>query len=276
MESIIFDKISIMKFFIITITLFAATVFSCTNTPEPKPVPVTIGQLSYTKSEGPDCDKPDSLRLNCAAIHLQWPETKTGSDALKKTVTAWAEGFLISLLAPPLDSAAPQLTTVDAAAQNFFQTHREWTKEAPESVLSYYVAESTDSVLLNDGRHLTLMINGYAYMGGAHGSPQEAVRSFDVQTGKLLAWPDLVTDTVAVKTLAEKKFRTVRADLFQQSADGSPGFDFDDVFVFQLPVCYGLTQQGIYFHYQHYEVTPYAFGTTDFVIPFAELGALKK
>ncbi|MBK9015225.1 MAG: hypothetical protein IPM82_14810 [Saprospiraceae bacterium] len=71
-------------------------------------------------------------------------------------------------------------------------------------------SRSTDTVLLNDGQHLTLEIVGYTFEGGAHGSPTAAVLTFEASTGKPLTWDDLVTDTTALKVVAEKKFKEVR------------------------------------------------------------------
>ena len=79
-----------------------------------------------------------------------------------------------------------------------------------------------------------------------------------------------MTDKNALRVLAEKAFRTERAEAFNE------GFDFDETFVFDLPINFGLTETGILFYYNAYEVGPYALGSTEFVIPFAELGNLAK
>lgn len=246
--------------------------FACNNQPQ-APVAakeVTVGTLNFNKSEGSDCNKPDSLRTNCAEITLSWPNLESGSDALKNSVAAWANTFVVSLLSPEADAATAATVKVEAAAQNFFKSRAEFAKEAPDSPLGLWVAESKSTTLLNDGKHLTLELTGYSFTGGAHGNPVASVATFDNTTGKQLTWDDLVTDKAALQTLAEKKFRTERADIFKE------GFDFDETFKFALPANYGLTKDGIYFHYLHYEVGPYAIGNTTFTLPFAEIGAIAK
>lgn len=261
----------------IPVILFVSLLLaSCQNTPKADQKSFTVGKLTLKKSDGPDCDKPDTLRNNCAVVDLAWPEIKDGSEPLKKAVAGWALNFLCGMLSPEIDSTTGRPASVAAAVDSFFQMHRDFVREAPESPMANFDAESTDTVLLNDGKRLTLQIDGYVYAGGAHGSPMTAVATFDNATGKKLMWADLVTDSTALKALAEKKFREVRADIFKPDVEGNSGFDFDETFPFVLPVSYGLTDKGIYFYYQHYEVTPYALGTTDFVIPFEELGALWK
>jgi hypothetical protein len=266
-----------MKFFPAAILLLSAFAFSCGNNHTPATSAVSIGSLDLKQKDGKDCDQPDTLRTNCAEINLSWPVVKTGSESLKKSVADWSTEFLVGMLAPATDSPAVKITTLDKAVHSFFDMHCEWTKEEGlDSPLGYYIAECRDSVLLNDGKHLTLTISGYTYTGGAHESPMAAVRTFDINTGKPLTWSDLVTDTAAVRKMAEQHFRAERADIFEPDPDGSPSFNFDDIFTFQLPVNYGLTDKGLYFLYMHYEVTPYAYGSTEFVIPFGELGALLK
>lgn len=138
--------------------------------------------------------------------------------------------------------------------------------------MGQWTAESKDTTLLNDGKYLTLEINGYTYAGGAHGSPTAAVATFDALTGKQLTWADLVNDQSTLKVLAENIFRTTRMDIFAPE-DGSEPFEFDETFQFALPQNYGLVAGGIYCHYLAYEVGPYAIGSTQFVIPFESLGS---
>lgn len=255
--------------------LFAAVMlFACKNeTPKVIAKALATESLKIHRNEGSDCQKPDSLRTDCATLDFSYPSLKEGSAPLKKNVSAWVNSFLVGMLAPETEEVAPM--PLDTAIRSFFNSYAADRKERPDFPGSYY-AESWDSVLYNTGSLLTLKMLGETYMGGAHGAHLAAVGTFDAQTGHKLNWADLVTDTVAVKALAEKKFREERADIFKPSEDGTPAFNFDDTFPFALPQNYGLTDKGIYCHYVHYEVAPYALGSTAFVLTFEELGALYK
>ncbi|MEO6760122.1 MAG: DUF3298 domain-containing protein [Saprospiraceae bacterium] len=251
--------------------------FSCTNNNQSggDKVAVVISSTAFHQSAGKDCDRPDSLRFNCAEVDLHWPKVDKESEALKKAVAQWATSYLVGILAVGSDDSTATVTTVEAATAAFFQMHQEFTKDFPDSPMSNYVAESQDTILLNFGKLLTLEITGYVYAGGAHGSPTAAVATFETTTGKQLHWDDIVTDTVALKVLMEKKYRETRADIFKPT-DGAEPFAFDETFPFALPLNYGLTKAGIYCHYLAYEVGPYAIGDTQFVLSFAELGAILK
>lgn len=269
-----------MRFSIIsTLTLLFASllVASCSNEKKPEPVkPIELGKLTLKKSEGKDCDKVDSLRIMCAEVDLAWPEVKSGPEPLKAAVSAWANQFVVGMLAPEMDSVASLTAKVEDGAKGFFQMHAEFAQENPEAYFGSWSVESYDTVLLNDGKYLTLEIAAYAFMGGAHGNPVAAVGTFDAATGKVLSWDDLVTDKKKMQAIAEKKFREERADLFKPEAEGGVAYTFDETFPFKLPDNFGLTSEGIYCHYLHYEVTPYAFGNSVFVIPFSEIGDIYK
>ena len=249
-----------------------AIVFSCKNDKVPEVTQtVTVGDLHLKKSAGADCDKPDTLRMDCLAIDLTWPNVEQGNEVLKKNVSNWANSFLAGLMTPyPEEQPAPT-TTVEAAAEAFIKSHEESVKENPGSPSGNWVADSEYNILLNDGKYLTLEIGAFIFIGGAHGTPIAAVATFDAQTGKQLALTDLVADTAAFKALAEKTFRAERTDLFKPT-DGSEPFEFNEIFQFTLPQNFGLTEDGIYCHYVAYEVGPYAIGSTQITIPFSALG----
>ncbi len=254
-----------------------AALFSCNSgTKTPDVTKVVVSTINFNKSDGADCDKPDTMRIDCATINLSYPNVEQGSEPLKKSVAAWAETYLMGILGgyDSLGNPIPS-NSLDAAAASFFQTRKDFAMDAEGSPAGRWTAESTDTVLLNDGQHLTLGILGYTFEGGAHGSPTAAVLTFEASTGKPLTWDDLVTDTTALKVVAEKKFKEVRTDIFNPT-DGSEPFKFDDIFQFKLPDNYGLTKDGIYCHYLAYEVGPYAIGESAFTITFGELGALSK
>jgi hypothetical protein len=262
--------------FSVACALLVAFVFSCKNevkTPD-TPTVVQVGSQSMNKLEGLDCDKPDTLRTNCVTISLEWPVVEQGSDALKNAVSGWSQSYLTSILAPSEDSTASP-ASLEAAVQGFVNEQVAFSKDAEGSPMGLWEANSQDSILLNDGKYLTLEILGYIYAGGAHGSPTAAVVTFEAETGRQLTWDDLVSDTSALESLAEKKFREVRSDIFQPT-DGNEPFEFDEIFQFALPLNFGLVKEGIYCYYMPYEVGPYAIGDTQMVITFAELGAISK
>lgn len=240
------------------------------TTPAQTAQEVSVNTVSLEKTSGKDCDQPDSLRIACAHIQLNRPVVTEGSDALKNAVEKWSNTYLASILSPELSTEGTAIPNLETAVQSFIDEHNVFLAENEGAVMGFWTAESDATTVLNDGKHLTLQINGFVFSGGAHGSPTAAVATFDAATGQQLRWNDLVTDQAAVQALAEKKFRVEQAEAFND------GFAFDDTFPFALPANFGLTDKGIYFYYVAYEVAPYAMGATAFEIPFSELGDLYK
>jgi hypothetical protein len=235
------------------------------NVDKPSAPALTVEIQSYKKQGGTDCEKPDTLRTNCATIDMKYPVVTAGEKALQDSVKAWSDTHLMSILTGGVeDEKTP--SSLDAAAEVYFKYH----KESEGIATGFFTAETDAEVLYNNDKYLTLAINGFTFQGGAHGSHSNSISTFDTKTGHQLTWDDLVTDKAALLKLAEKKVREERADVFQE------GFEFDDIFDFKLPASYGITKEGLTLHYVQYEIMPYALGPTSLVITFEELGALSK
>ena len=76
---------------------------------------------------------------------------------------------------------------------------------------------------------------------------------------------ELIKDRAALAAMCEKKYRIAKAQAFNS------GFNFDKETRFKLPNNMGFTPYGILFHYNTYEVGPYAIGDADFIIDYEEL-----
>jgi hypothetical protein len=245
-----------------------ANLFSCNPGPAPNentaqaavPAPVELETITLQKEQG-DCVDP-SPEKSCALVKLAYPAVKNGNDALKNSVNTWALDFMLGMLDPSLEMDQEQ--TLDAAIQSFFTLHEESLKDFPDGAL-FYTVDVSDTVLLNDGKHLTLRLDGYSFAGGAHGNPTSAVSTFDVATGQAVTMDAIVTSLDTLQQRAEQKFREVRQEDFAQ------GFEFDQVFMFKLADNIGLLDKGLFFCYVPYEVGPYAMGYTEFVLPFSEI-----
>ena len=230
--------------------------------------PVLLENRLVQQRKGTDCDKqPDSLRTDCAIIDFSVPKIQGagGQSALGKSMDAWADKFLIHLLIySDYPEANPRfaLKTVEAAIKRFHAIH----DEAVGSVASgQFVARCTNGPLLNDGQYLTLLLDGHSFQGGNHALDEVAIATFDWKTGKQLTWADLVKDKAALLPIAQAKVRETREDAFKE------GFAFDKDEPFALPSAYGLSNEGILFHYSPDEIYQLG-GYTEFTIPYTELG----
>jgi hypothetical protein len=250
---------------------------ACQGSPQAEekaaPVPVALETLTVAKKAGADCEKPDTSRFHCAEITLRYPAVKTGNDTLKTAVDNWAKAFLSSMVSASTDP--DNLPPLEEAMQQFIDNHAAMVAEMPD-MRAYYVADAQDSTLRNDGRFLTLRIDCYTYLGGAHPNASTAIATWETATGRQLQLEDIFTDLDALKARAEKKFREVKAEVFIPQEEGGYGFNFDESNPFKLADNTGLTDKGVFFCYVPYEVAAYAFGPTEFELTFEEVADLLK
>ncbi len=230
--------------------------------------PVTLETRSIRQNKGTDCDKqPDTLRTDCAIVDFLVPTIQGAGaqSALSESLTAWVDKFLIHLLIYsdyPESDPSKALTSVDDAIKRFHGIH----DEAAGSVSSgQFMAACSNGVMLNDGKYLTVMLDGHSYQGGNHSLHEVAIATFDVKTGKQLTWTDLVKDKAALLPIAQAKVQEARAEVFRE------GFEFDKEEQFALPASYGLTSEGLVFHYQSDEIYRLG-GATEFTVAYSELG----
>jgi Deacetylase PdaC/Protein of unknown function (DUF3298) len=235
---------------------------------------VDVASNHIVQKMGGDCDKADSLQTDCCVVDLSFPEVRTDNKALRDAVKTWANHFITGMLDPSI-SGSIDTVNLETGIKRFIDSHMEFKKDAPDFPGSY-AAETSDSVLFNDGKYLTLAMTSYSFTGGAHGSHGIMVNTFDVATGKMLDWRNMVTDTVAFAKLVEQKVKKERADVFNPTEPDMEPFKFDESFPFSMPNCVGLKADGLEIRYAPYEIFPYAFGTTEFTLTKAELGKLLK
>ncbi len=226
--------------------------------------PVPMEERSIQQSKGKDCDVPDlNKRKDCAQVDITVPKIKSGGSALGKAVDAWVDMYLLHQINWAIaseDGSEPK--TVEAGIQRFFTTHDE---NAGSVASGQYALTCTYEELLNDGKYLTLMLNGYAFTGGNRVLEDVAIASFDVKTGKQLTWDDLVKDQKALIPIAQAKVQEKRSDAFKE------GFTFDKEEPFALPLAFGLLSDGILLQYNPGEIYQLG-GTTQFTVYFNELG----
>lgn len=261
------NKTTFMKYLL---PLLILVFFACSNeqAAEETPQPVEVISKSLEKQSG-DCDEP-TPESKCAEVKFSYPAIDDDKHPLKEPVEMWAYSFMASLLDPTAPAEEiPDDQSLQHLIDDFFSMHKELVEEFPEAP-AWYTVESSDTVLLNDGKVLSLAMSGYSYTGGAHPNYILAAASFDAQTGRRIELSDVVSDLDALAKIAEQYYREEKAEAFEE------GFDFDPDWPFVLPSASALTAEGIYMAYMPYEVAPYAVGSAEFVIPFSEIKDLLK
>ncbi|MGM1430326.1 DUF3298 domain-containing protein [Sphingobacterium lactis] len=107
----------------------------------------------------------------------------------------------------------------------------------------------------------------YDFSGGAHGNSFELWNVYDLKNYRKLPLNTFISENKMKEftKIAEKFFREDEG--LTDTTDLEKDYFFEDG-IFTLAANYGITKDSIVFHYNPYEIKPYAAGTTTLQIPY--------
>lgn len=216
---------------------------------------------------------PESPRGVCAEVALEYPEivaapTPEAEERLREVVQT-----LLIAPAPFVESAAD----AEELAREFLRQQADVSRSHPEgSSTEGWFLERRIVVVHQDARVFSLSVSESWYSGGVHPNSSRTLASFDPGTGRRLALDDLVERSRVpdLVDLAERRFREVRG-IPRGVLLSEAGFTFPQE-TFYVNDDFAVTPEGLAFHFDPYEVGPYALGPTDYVVSRAELASLAR
>ena len=139
-----------------------------------------------------------------------------------------------------------------------------------------YQFDLTGTILLNRPNIMTLAILTNAYTGGAHGMSHTEYLVFNTESGRLLKLNDIFVRGFEsrLNTLIDARFRRMKGLSKTDRLDGEKGTLFKNVI--QLNQNFALTDKGVNFFYNEYEIAAYCFGPTIVNLSYSELASILK
>ena len=209
---------------------------------------------------------PGDTLQGFALYRVDWPDSSALpgpgplADSLRAAIAfAVAEGQF---------DAAGRPLPADSVAARFLAGHAEFRRTFPEGPGEWNIERRIALETLPFGLS-TLRIDDTRYEGGAHGMTSVIWQSFDPATGRRLRLSDLATGAHrdSLRALAERAFREAKgvapgADLKAQGWFVWDGGDF------ALPENFGVTRDGLVFHWNPYDIAPYAAGPATITLPW--------
>lgn len=130
-------------------------------------------------------------------------------------------------------------------------------------------------VLAHQPQYLSALITYVNYEGGAHPNSNFTYLNYDPANHREITLDALINPD-AMSRLTE-----VAEKIFRQNEKLSPTESLKDSYFFEndkfsLNQNFTITKEGLKFLYNPYEIKAYAFGTTELLIPFAELKDIAK
>lgn len=208
-------------------------------------------------------------RENCPEIEVSY--LKTNHQWINDITNARIDNLVVNSKpseSPPTKIKSSQ-AQVKAAIDDFVTA--QFIDLPDDSVFVYSLMVTPDYLGHVDNFEL-FEINAYIFTGGAHGMPFSEYSIFDATTKKQIQLADMlqVGQKSRFKALAynayKKWVKTVADDVSS----------YEESWPFTLSDNVTLTDKGIDIRYQHYSISPYAYGMPVLSIPYSQLNGIIK
>ena len=239
-------------------------VSACRRHDASTPSPLKLETKKFERSL-PGCGDKDKREEPCVTFSVTWPEVTGGvSDEIKTKLNA-------AIMARLQPSDAPRGFEAEAAAM--VDDYHKFRKEFPDAELGYFTRRQAE-ISASNASVLSIVINEEDFRGGAHPNSDRTYINLRPSSGEEIALQDLLAGGAAPKlsALVEKGFRRVR-EIDGERKLSDAGFHFADD-KFTVGRTWGIDSAGLVFHYNPYEVAPYALGPTTVRLAWSELAGL--
>ena len=217
-------------------------------------------QMRAVKDVEPNCD---TTKNKCTYMTISYPyfsDQPALNDSIERRIAK------IYLAENPL-SSLKELRSV------FMKDYLLFKKE-PYAEGRTYEFMNTTRVLTNRPALMTLQFESYTYTGGAHGGSLTTFINWDTKAKKSVLLDDILIPGYA------NSLNRIAENIFRKNEGITPTDDLKAYFfennVFKLNTNYLLTDSGIKFMYNQYEIKPYAAGKTELFIPYTAIKSLLK
>lgn len=213
-----------------------------------------IPQISIT-SDSKSWYTEDGDTLLLEETHCTVDITNEGFDNLADALRNWSKERDFSDDADNmlLQSAKDHFSSIDEVEVSYFS--------------NYYFYEDIQ-IGRSDSRILSLIENCSEYTGGAHGDYGSIGYTFDVQSGKILALEDLLTDKEGFYTKATDYITDNLYELYGEGLFPEYKQTVSDSWTGEFDIKYYLDASGIVIIYNPYEIGPYAMGAARVTLPY--------
>lgn len=176
----------------------------------------------------------------------------------------------------PEQIKSPELL-MENIVYDFFESYREATDgiEGIQHFASFNWSKKLSmNVKYNENNIISLCFEKYGYTGGAHGINIMKYVVLDMKQNKRLEQEDIFMENYQPNLikLLDKKLRRINGILPDENLRDA-GFLVDQM---EISDNFYVNNEGIGFFYNVYQISPYAAGTTELFIPFAELKSILK
>jgi hypothetical protein len=239
----------------IILLAFPALWCACQNaatTPTPTAAPLEIKSETIQRKS---CRNDSS----CTEFNVRYPVAYNTTPALRDSIKNWVDRCVNGCV---LMNPSPQIVPISQCADSLIAM---W--QGDDSVMASigYSYDLTDTLLVLTEKYITLRLDWMIYVGGAHPNNGALLGTFDRTTGRQLGRADFVGDTTVLLQLLDNQYKTLK--------ELEPDYTYmTDSGKIAVPAQIGMVREGLWFHYDPYEVSAYAVGPADIFLTWAQMG----
>lgn len=207
----------------------------------------------------------DTLNERCAKISFEYPEiTQAFDDKVKDSLKNYIMETLLS------NYYKQKANSLNEMAELFFEEFKSFFSEMPGYKVVWELT-NTITVIFNNNSIVSFQSDYYHFSGGAHGMYGTIFTNFNSQDGRKLLLKDLLVTGYENKlnSIAEKIFRK-KQELTADESLEEAGFWFDGN-KFTLNDNFGIKDDGLIFVFNPYEITSFASGISEIIVPYEEI-----
>ncbi|MCL2247233.1 MAG: RsiV family protein [Lentimicrobiaceae bacterium] len=186
---------------------------------------------------------------------LSFPVINTIFINKKEVDLAEVNDYLLSLAMAPYDSDEKEYNNIEEMRKAFFDDYIHDKKETESSLPWNYDKKITVQSLTERGGNNLVFFKEIAdaYFGGAHPVAHTNYYGYHLSEKRQVTLNDIITNKEKLNELGEKYFK----EAFQLTNEPykTQGYDFEK---FELNDNFYLTNEGIFFFFNPYEITSYA------------------
>lgn len=229
-----------------------------------------ISHTEYLEYELPKkIEEKCAARDNCPEIQVKYLNT---NHAWINTITNARVNYLV-VNSKPTESAPitkkSSTKDVKAAIDGFVNSQ---FSDLPQDSFFVYNLMVTPEYLGHVNDFEMFEINTYVFTGGAHGMPYSEYLIFDQQSKKQIQLADMLQPN------KKPRFKALAYDAYKKwvkTVDNDVK-NYEKNWPFTLSDNVTLTDKGVDIRYQHYSISPYAYGMPVLSIPYEKLGGIIK
>lgn len=252
----------------LALVLVSVLLFSCSQEEEEeKPKPLSHTYQTVERFH-PNCKDQDQNN-GCMELSYTFPSFSGGGDTpVKDTLRQAVADFIFDSTGQPLTE-----TSFDKLSREWFAFYDSTLTTLPDYDLPWEQRMRV-RLILETPDYMSVEFTEREFTGGAHGNEIKVYRMYGVPGGERLTLEDILKEDTRsqLAAVAEPVFRDQKK--FPDDAEYDERNYFFRDGQFSLNNNYALTEKGLLFHFNPYEIAPYSEGATRLLLPYGQIDSL--